>query len=74
MVVNIPQEFEKGLHLLWGEIPFLVHFSPSSNYIVSKCLSHEGKATVTQLQIHKKSKNISLLAYSNSKYFFLNAE
>lgn len=50
-------------------------FSLSSNYTVSECLGHEGKATVNQLQIHKKNENISLLAYSNSKYFFfLNAE
>lgn len=42
----------RGLPLLWvggRGVPFLVHFSLSSNYIVSKCLSHEGKATVTQL-------------------------
>lgn len=43
----------------WGN----TFFSLVSNYIVSKRLSHEGKATVTQLQIHKiKSKNTSLLA------------
>lgn len=48
----------RGLPLLSGEggVPFLVHFSLSSNYIVSKCISHEGKATVTQLQIHKKAR------------------
>lgn len=49
MVVNVPQEFERVTFTQRGEIPFLVHFSLSSNYIVSKCLSHEGKATVTQL-------------------------
>ena len=56
-VVNVPQEFERVTFTLeGGKIPFLVHFSLSSNYIVSKCLSHEGKATVTQLQIHKKAR------------------
>lgn len=56
MVVNVPQEYERVTFTREEGGGFLVHFSLSSNYIVSKCLSHEGKATVTQLQIHKKTR------------------
>lgn len=38
-----------------GGTLFIAYFALSSNYTISKCLSHEGKATVTQLQIHKKT-------------------
>lgn len=69
----MPQDSQKTISLIGG-----IHFSLASNYTVSKRLSHEGKATVTQLQIHKiKSKNTSLLAstfcpqYSCSFVFFV---
>lgn len=74
MVVNIPQEservtFTRGVGGGGVGIPFLVHFSLSSTYIVSKCLSHEGKATVTQLQIHKKQEQIPFSILKQQELF-----
>lgn len=38
MVVNVPQEFERVTFTQGGKIPFLVHFSLSSNYICQQML------------------------------------